>query len=178
MFAPPEAHPSEDASEEEDSEDEELTRYKVLILCLSPPQVTSTLVRSPVKRYRGLRIVLIFHPPPEATGTVPPSSPLSYVSPYRASRSALRIFLHFCFLSRCVQRDFLLLSNPPPPPHPRQSASPGPSPIARCARQPAGGPGVAAHSGSACCATIVSRTPRRGIQHAVPAHPSCVLPAC
>ena len=66
----------------------------------------------------------------------------------------------------------------PPPPFPGQSAPPGPCPIARRARQAAGGPGVAARSGGACCAAIASRTPGRGTQQAVPARPACGLPAC
>ena len=52
----------------------------------------------------------------------------------------------------------------PPPPPLGQSAPPGPSLIARCARQAVGGPGVAVHSGGECCAAIATCTPRRGIQ--------------
>ena len=45
----------------------------------------------------------------------PPPFPLSRVSSCRALRSAVHIFSRFCFLSACVHRDFLLLSQKAPP---------------------------------------------------------------
>ena len=48
-------------------------------------------------------------------GMAPPSSLLSRVSPCRASRSTVHIFLRFFFLSGCVHRDFFLLSQKAPP---------------------------------------------------------------
>ena len=52
-----------------------MARHKVLILCLCPPQVPSTLVRSPLKGCRGLRIVLLLNPLPSRRKDGPPLLP-------------------------------------------------------------------------------------------------------
>ena len=121
--------------------------------CLCPPQIPSTLVRSPLKGRRGLTIVLLNPPPGRRTDGLPLLHPVTL----QTSPSAVqcRFFLHFCFLSGFVHRDFLLLSQKGASPSLGQSAPPGPSPIARCARQAASGPVVAAHivqwRGMLCC---------------------------
>ena len=87
-------------------------------------------------------------------------------------------FCAFASFPAASTRIFSYCPKRPPPPPPGQLAPPGPSPIARRARQAAGVPCVAARNGGACCAAIASRTPGRGTQQAVPARPACGLPAC
>ena len=83
---------------------------------------------------------------------LPPSSTLSYVSPFRALRMVVRLFVRFCFLSSFIHPDFLLLSPKAPSPSPKTTSSTGPGPFALRVHQSPRGPSVAPHIGGACCA--------------------------